>query len=134
MGLDELKAVAADLIKKAEGRKVWCFEGEMGAGKTTLIKHLGDALGVVDVVHSPTFGIVNEYLRVDGGKVFHFDFYRIKHVMEAVDIGVEDYLLSGAYCFIEWPERIATLLPGDRVTIHIKAEDEQHRSIAITVP
>ena len=134
VGLESLNDVAADLLKKAETKKVWCFEGEMGAGKTTLIKQLGDVLGVVDVVHSPTFGIVNEYLRSNGEKVFHFDFYRIRNVMEAVDMGLEDYLYSGSYCFIEWPEKIAALLPDERLTIHITTDDEQHRRIAITVP
>lgn len=130
VGTEGLDSVAGELIEAAGDYRIWCFEGEMGAGKTTLIRQVCARLGVVDVVHSPTFGIVNEYMLNSGGTVFHFDFYRIRHLAEAIDIGIDDYFYSGAYCLIEWPEKIASLLPEQRVTVHLEMDDEQHRNIA----
>lgn len=127
--LNELDAVAHRLL--AEGRRwpVWLFEGEMGAGKTTLIKALCRALGVVSVVQSPTFSIVNEYTTHEGHSVYHFDCYRLRNEAEALDIGIEEYFDSGAYCFIEWPERIASLWPATYYQIHIWADPEGHRTV-----
>lgn len=105
---------------RREGGWVFAFYGKMGAGKTTFVKALCEELGVDDVVNSPTFAIVNEYhSTVLDGPVFHFDFYRIKGIGEAQDIGVDDYFYSGAPCFIEWPELVEDILPEDvrRVTI-----------------
>jgi len=94
----------------------------MGAGKTTLIKVLCHKLGVTDIVQSPTFAIINEYLTPVGESIYHFDFYRIKKAEEAMDIGYEDYIYSGDYCFIEWPELIGGLLPPDAIKVFIEGD------------
>jgi len=113
-------------------RNVFAFYGKMGAGKTTFIKALCDVLGVDDVVNSPTFAIVNEYhSAVLEGPVFHFDFYRIKHVEEAFDIGTDDYFYSGAPCFIEWPELIEPLLPDNAVRVEIEELPDGRRKVTI---
>jgi len=103
---EELEAIAQQLLTLAGNRKVWLFEGEMGAGKTTLIKVLCQQLGVVAGMSSPTFSIVNEYATGGKEKVFHFDLYRLKKNVELADIGFDDYLYSGQYCFIEWPNQV----------------------------
>ena len=113
-------------------RNVFAFYGKMGAGKTTFIKALCDVLGVDDVVNSPTFAIVNEYhSNVLNGPVFHFDFYRIKHVDEAFDIGTDDYFYSGAPCFIEWPELIEPLLPDNAVRVDIDELPDGTRRVTL---
>ncbi len=103
------------IIEKGLDYKIWIFDGEMGAGKTTLIKSICKNLGVFDEVSSPTFSIVNEYKTVDGITVYHFDFYRIKSIEEAYDMGVEDYFSSGNICLIEWPEKIKEILENEIV-------------------
>lgn len=103
---EDLPAVATALIELAGDRKVWLFEGEMGAGKTTLIKVLCKQLGVEAEMSSPTFSIVNEYRRENGQKIFHFDLYRLKQSRELADIGFDDYVYSGHYCLIEWPHQV----------------------------
>lgn len=103
----------------------------MGAGKTTLVKGICSRLGVQDAVSSPTFSLVNEYA-FPGGKVFHFDFYRIRDIVEAYDIGYEDYFGSGQYCLIEWPEKVESLLPEDCTIIHLKAAGPHSRIISWT--
>lgn len=108
--IQELDAVAKELIAFAQGRKFFIFEGEMAAGKTTLIKAFCKALGVEDVVSSPTFSIVNEYV-AGKGLVYHFDCYRLKNIQEAYDIGYEEYFYSGEYCLVEWPSKVEELLP-----------------------
>jgi tRNA threonylcarbamoyladenosine biosynthesis protein TsaE len=130
--MDELSelAPAADLLLNAyPNDRIFCLNGKMGAGKTTFIKAVCERLGVTDKVSSPTFSLVNEYAGADGKKIFHFDFYRIKDQSEALDMGYEDYLYSGAYCFIEWPEKIRELLPQDRVELTI-AEEGEKRSLS----
>ena len=123
---------AVDLRNKS--RNVFAFYGNMGAGKTTFVKALCDVLGVDDVVNSPTFAIVNEYhSAVLEGPVFHFDFYRIKHVEEAFDIGTDDYFYSGAPCFIEWPELIEPLLPDNAVRVEIEELPDGRRKVTIDV-
>ena len=113
-------------------RNVFAFYGKMGAGKTTFIKALCDVLGVDDVVNSPTFAIVNEYhSKVLNGPVFHFDFYRIKQVDEAFDIGTDDYFYSGAPCFIEWPELIEPLLPDNAVRVDIDELPDGTRRVTL---
>src|SRR6218665_2028081 len=97
---------AARELLGATNLKVWQVDGEMGAGKTTLIKAIGEAMGVKEVMSSPTFSIVNEYTAANGQPIYHFDFYRLKKEAEAMDIGVEEYLDSGNYCFLEWSEKI----------------------------
>ena len=109
--LDRIDEIAQQLIQAAGEEKVWIFKGEMGAGKTTLIKSLAKALQVEDQVSSPTFGIVNEYQTSPKGLIFHFDFYRLDDPMEALDIGIEEYFYSGNYCWLEWAEKIAPFLP-----------------------
>ena len=109
-----------EILKTYEPHRVFAFDGQMGAGKTTFIKSLCEAMGTADVVNSPTFAIVNVYdvEQPYRSEVYHFDCYRLKDIREAIDFGAEEYLYSGNYCFIEWPEMIASLLPDD--TVHIK--------------
>lgn len=117
-GLNELSTAAKALLSFAEDEKIIAFEGDMGAGKTTFIKVLCAELGVNEVVTSPTFSIVNEYAAADG-TVYHFDFYRIKNLQEAYDIGYEEYFYSGDFCLVEWPERVAELLPERYIKVSI---------------
>ncbi|MGF1532939.1 MAG: tRNA (adenosine(37)-N6)-threonylcarbamoyltransferase complex ATPase subunit type 1 TsaE [Bernardetiaceae bacterium] len=110
-----------EILAAAKGTPVWLFEGEMGAGKTTLIRQLGAALGVEDPIQSPTFGLVHEYERPNGDLIFHFDFYRIAHPSEALEIGWEEYLNTpNALCWVEWPQRIASLWPDQYVSVHLQ--------------
>ena len=128
--LNELPGAAEKIISIAGNSKVFAFNGQMGAGKTTLIKAICRQLGVDDVTSSPTFSLVNEYRAKSGSVIYHFDFYRIKNESEAYDMGYEDYLYSGNYCFIEWPEKIAELIPQDCVRVEISVEgDARHISI-----
>ena len=121
--LSEIREVAGKIFQICKDTKVWAFEGEMGAGKTTLIKSLCEVAGVSDNVTSPTFSLVNEYRTADDKVFYHFDFYRIKDESEAMDIGVEEYFYSGDYCFVEWPSKIESLLPSEHVLIKITVED-----------
>lgn len=128
--LDELDTVAHRLLGEGRQRSVWLFAGDMGAGKTTLIKALCRVLGVVSTVQSPTFSLVNEYTTHEGHAVYHFDCYRLRNEAEALDIGLEEYLDSGSYCFIEWPERISTLWPAAYFQVSITAEADGQRLIS----
>ena len=120
--IEELPALASK-ITKAYSNKVIAFYGDMSAGKTTFIKYLCQELGVdPSLVNSPTYAIVNEYEARGDQLIFHFDFYRIKDENEAYEIGYENYFYSNHYCFIEWPEKIANLLPENRLQIHIESE------------
>lgn len=125
-GLDQ---AAKTLIEYAPEARILIFEGEMGAGKTTFIKALCREMGVTELVSSPTFSIVNEY-DADGKVIYHFDFYRIRNLQEAYDIGYEEYFYSGDYCFIEWPERVAELLPEHYLKIEITVVNEQQRVLS----
>ncbi len=122
--LAQLPAVAKQLVKSFDGERIIAFYGEMGAGKTTLIKAICEELDVTDTISSPTYSIVNEYRTAKGEKIYHFDFYRIKSADEAYDMGYEEYFYSKAYCFIEWPEKIAELMPltYEKVTIAVQGE------------
>jgi tRNA threonylcarbamoyladenosine biosynthesis protein TsaE len=120
-----LLPAAEKLLATYPGRRVFAFYGKMGAGKTTFIKVISFVLGAMDVVQSPSFAIINEYRTAKGESLFHFDFYRIRKPEEVFDIGYEDYLYSGAYCFIEWPELVEDLLPGDTVKVKIKGKDQR---------
>ncbi|MDQ3191133.1 MAG: tRNA (adenosine(37)-N6)-threonylcarbamoyltransferase complex ATPase subunit type 1 TsaE [Bacteroidota bacterium] len=126
---EELNKAAKELIDFKEDNKVFAFYGEMGAGKTSFIKSICKELGVKDNVTSPTFSIVNEYLTSNNDIIYHFDFYRIDKESEAYDLGFEDYLYSHNYCFIEWPEKIAGLLPKQFIRIEIVEEEQGNRMI-----
>ncbi len=130
--LEEIGAVAEEFIRLAmQEDTVFAFNGQMGAGKTTFIKALCEALGVDEVVTSPTFSIVNEYRSEETGElIYHFDFYRIKKIDEAYDMGCEDYFYSGAVCLIEWPELVEELLPGNTVWVDIRVNDDDTRTIS----
>lgn len=127
--LDKLEAVAKELVVAGKERSIWLFHGEMGAGKTTLIKAICKAMGVHSAMTSPTFSIVNEYEGNNNEVIYHFDCYRLKNEEEAYDIGVEEYLDSGRFCFIEWPEKIASLLPEERFEIKLEIENSTERRI-----
>jgi tRNA threonylcarbamoyladenosine biosynthesis protein TsaE len=123
--LDRIDEMAHLLIQEAGDQKVWIFRGEMGAGKTTLIKSLAKALQVA--VSSPTFGIVNEYQTQAKGLIYHFDFYRLDDPMEALDIGIEEYFYSGNYCWLEWAEKITPFLPEQFFHIELALASETGR-------
>jgi len=131
-GLEDLNRVATEIVSFANQYKVWTLEGEMGAGKTTITKALGEVFGIVDTVNSPTFSIVNEYRDEQHQVYYHFDFYRIKNEAEAQDIGVDEYFYSGDYCFIEWPSLIPSLLPDSHLRLEIEILDENKRRINCT--
>jgi len=126
--LNNLTAKASELISFAKDSRIFLFYGEMGAGKTTFIKSLCENLGVTEPVTSPTFSIVNEYQGRDS-KIYHFDFYRLKNESEALDLGYEEYFYSGAYCFIEWPEKIPNLLPTHYVRVKLEVTGDNSRQI-----
>ena len=129
--LDELRGAATALRSFAAEEKIFVFKGEMGAGKTTFIKVLCAELGVSEVVSSPTFSIVNEYAAGDE-IIYHFDFYRIKNLQEAYDIGYEEYFYSGNLCLIEWPELVAELLPESYIQVQITAHSPTQRTFSFT--
>ena len=128
---DDLLEVAKEILHICENERIFAFYGNLGAGKTTLIKRLCSVLGVAESVSSPTFNLVNVY---DGEEeeIYHFDFYRIKDEMEALNIGAQEYFDSGAYCFIEWPEKIPLLLPEEAVKIQLEIVDSSYREITIS--
>ena len=123
-----------DILEKCGTKRVFAFDGKMGAGKTTFIKHLCEAMGTEDVVNSPTFAIVNVYeVEAKNGnteEVYHFDCYRIKDIREAMDFGAEEYLYSGNYCFLEWAEMIEPLLPEDTIWVKIEVMENGDRSLS----
>jgi tRNA threonylcarbamoyladenosine biosynthesis protein TsaE len=118
--LGDTHAIAGAIAGVVRPRDLIVLVGEMGAGKTTFVKSLGTALGVQDIIQSPTFSIVNEYQTSNNEKVYHFDFYRLEKLEEAYDIGYEHYLSSGNYCFIEWPEKVESLLNFEKADIFIE--------------
>lgn len=122
-----------EILCATEPHRVYAFDAQMGAGKTTFIKSLCEAMGTADVVNSPTFAIINVYdvEQPYRGEVYHFDCYRLKDIREAIDFGAEDYLYSGNYCFIEWPDLIAPLLPEDTVHIQIIPQENGDRKLVI---
>lgn len=130
-GLAELPDVANKLLVFAGAEKIFLFDGEMGAGKTTFIKAFCKVLGIKDSVSSPTYSIVNEY---EGGKntVYHFDFYRIKNIREAYDLGYEEYFYGDGICLIEWPERVEELLPENYINVEISILSESGRCFKFT--
>lgn len=129
--LEEINRAAQQVIAACGDETVWLFEGSMGVGKTTLIKEICKELGVLNTVQSPTFSIVNEYLTDSNETIYHFDCYRLKNVSEAYDIGVEEYLDSENLCLIEWPDKIAELLPKKSIKISITQLSNGKRSIVL---
>lgn len=127
-GIDK---AAHEFIDAMGDRTIFAFYGKMGAGKTTFIKAVCEALGVKDVINSPTFAIVNEYMSGNDEPIYHFDFYRIKRQEEVLDIGYEDYIDSGCVCFMEWPELIEDLLPEDAVKVSIDEMPDGSRRIIL---
>lgn len=130
--LEQLPKIAKEFLKQTSLHKKFVFYGEMGVGKTTLIKELSLQLGVNDVVSSPTFSIVNEYLTKEDCKIYHFDFYRLEDEQEAFDMGYEEYFFSDAYCFIEWPEKIPNLIEDDMIVVKMHL-DENKRVINVLI-
>ena len=128
---EELPQVAEAILAAMNNRTVVVFRGEMGAGKTTLIREIVAALGSTDTVTSPTFAIVNQYRGTNDRPIYHFDFYRIEDIREAYDFGYEEYFYSGELCLVEWPEKIESLLPEEIVTVHIALNDETTRTFEI---
>jgi tRNA threonylcarbamoyladenosine biosynthesis protein TsaE len=128
--LNNLSEIATEIIASAEN-KTLLFFGEMGVGKTTLIKEICKKLGVLDSISSPTFSLVNEYETSKEEKVFHFDFYRITDEEEALDMGIEEYFDNNDWCLIEWPKNIENLLPLDAVQIHLSILDDGKRNIQL---
>jgi tRNA threonylcarbamoyladenosine biosynthesis protein TsaE len=129
--LEDIDQVAQKVIGAAADQKIWVFKGQMGAGKTTLIKAIAKAMSVVDPVSSPTFGIVNEYQTEEGEQIFHFDFYRLEDPKEALDIGIEEYFYSGKICWLEWAERVAQFLPDDFFLISIDSTSATGRTLTL---
>ncbi len=130
-GLDSIDAAAAEFLRQTEGHNLIALYGQMGAGKTTFTTALCKVLGVrEDAVSSPTFAIVNEYKAASGDSVFHFDFYRITKLAEALDIGFYDYMDSGCLCIMEWPENIEELLPEETLKVHISVSDDEVRTLS----
>lgn len=129
--LDQLEQVAKQILEQ-NPNKIILFHGEMGVGKTTLIKVLAKTLGVNDVTSSPTFSLVNEYQTTNNQKVYHFDFYRIKSEIEALDMGADEYLYSGNWCFIEWAEKVINLIPESHSTISISLLPDGKRILSLT--
>lgn len=127
--LSALQKSAKQLLNHFPEERVFAFYGAMGAGKTTFIKAICHELGSSDYVTSPTFALINEYTTVGNSVIYHFDFYRIKKIEEAFDLGYEDYIYSGNYCFIEWPEMIEQLLPEGIVEVRIKEDSKGIRLV-----
>ena len=128
--ISELNLIAKEIIAASKS-KMLLFYGEMGVGKTTLIKEICIELGIEDVANSPTFSLVNEYHTANSEIVYHFDFYRIEDENEAYDIGIEDYFYSDAWCLIEWPQNIENLLPLESTEIHISILENGDRNIQL---
>ncbi|MDE5694524.1 MAG: tRNA (adenosine(37)-N6)-threonylcarbamoyltransferase complex ATPase subunit type 1 TsaE, partial [Alistipes sp.] len=128
---EELPEVAAAIVELLGPRTVVALRGEMGAGKTTLIREIAAQLGAADTVTSPTFAIVNQYKGADGRRICHFDFYRIDDIREAYDFGYEEYFYSGDVCLVEWPEKIEPLLPDDRIEVRIAVDGPTTRTFEV---
>ncbi|MBN2806514.1 MAG: tRNA (adenosine(37)-N6)-threonylcarbamoyltransferase complex ATPase subunit type 1 TsaE [Prolixibacteraceae bacterium] len=132
--LHDLETAAQTFMNMMGTYKVFAFYGEMGAGKTTFIKQVCRLMGVEENITSPTFSIVNEYIASGGNSIYHFDCYRLKNLEEAYNIGAEEYLYSGNYCFIEWPERMEELLPESAIAVKIEVQAKNHRIISVNIP
>ncbi len=131
--IDKVAKQLLDYLKKNSSLKIIVFDGKMGSGKTTLIKEICIQMNVVDEVTSPTFAIINEYVTQDNQPVYHFDFYRLKNIQEAIDIGCEDYFYSGNYCFIEWANIVEPILPDNTLIISINQHSENQRILQLSI-
>ncbi|NOQ27335.1 MAG: tRNA (adenosine(37)-N6)-threonylcarbamoyltransferase complex ATPase subunit type 1 TsaE [Bacteroidales bacterium] len=129
--LSDLSVVADKFLRLLRDKKVFAFFGSMGVGKTTFIKALCNELGVVEIVTSPTFALINEYQTDKVETIYHFDFYRINNIEEVYDFGYEDYFFSGNYCFIEWPDKVAEILPDNVVFVQMLENEDGSRTINI---
>ncbi|MFD2203605.1 tRNA (adenosine(37)-N6)-threonylcarbamoyltransferase complex ATPase subunit type 1 TsaE [Shivajiella indica] len=131
VGIHQIDEVAKEIIGYCTGEHLWVFKGDMGAGKTTLIKAIAKCFGIGDLVSSPTFSIVNEYRNFKNEIFYHFDFYRIEDPKEVLEIGIDEYLDSGHLCWLEWAEKIAEYLPLDFALISIKVDESDLRTITL---
>ena len=131
--LDEIAGTASQVLKAYKDCHVFAFYGEMGAGKTTFIHAFGKAMGVRDVISSPTFSIINQYSLENGQVIYHIDLFRIENEEEALQAGVEDCLISGEYCFVEWPGKVPGIIPDNAVTIHITTIGANTRKLEINM-
>ncbi len=131
--IENIAETAKQFLDSTRGYKKFAFYGNLGAGKTTFIIALCKQLGVVDVICSPTFTIINEYRTGNGSVIYHFDFYRIKNIDELLAIGIEEYFYEDVYSFIEWPEKAENLLPRNIVKVHIKEIDRDKRELEIDI-
>ena len=129
--LNDIKDVAARFLNELDHRKIFAIDAEMGTGKTTFILALLKAMGVEDPDGSPTYSLVNSYQSPKYGKIYHFDVYRLKDEMEALNIGIEEMLYDGGYCFIEWPEKIQNLLPTNTIWVYIRKNESGERIISV---
>ncbi|MBB6327306.1 tRNA threonylcarbamoyladenosine biosynthesis protein TsaE [Algoriphagus iocasae] len=130
-GVDAISTAAKKVVEMAGSEKIWIFKGEMGAGKTTLIKALAEEFHIQDQISSPTFGIVNEYQNDSGDEFYHFDFYRLDDPTESLDIGIEEYFYSQNYCWLEWAEKIAEFLPDQYFLVSIEILSATERKITL---
>ena len=123
--LEQVTSLAKKILVSFPKHKKFLFYGDLGVGKTTLIKELSLQLGVLDVVSSPTFSIINEYNTLNNGKIYHFDFYRLRNEQEAFDIGCEEYFLQDTYCFVEWPNKVPSLITNEMVKVRLDVESKK---------
>ncbi|MDE7375160.1 MAG: tRNA (adenosine(37)-N6)-threonylcarbamoyltransferase complex ATPase subunit type 1 TsaE [Odoribacter sp.] len=129
--LEEINRVAADFLEYVGDRTIFALYGPMGVGKTTFVKAVGECLGVEDDVNSPTFAIVNEYVARTGESVYHFDFYRVNDISEALDFGYEEYFYGGDRCFVEWPEKVGEWLPEGTVNCVFSENEDGSRELRV---
>lgn len=134
LNLQGLEDAATQFLQETGREKIVAFYGEMGAGKTTFIKALCEKMGVVNVVNSPSFAIINEYFTRSGEVIFHIDLYRLKSVTELLDIGYEEYIYGSGYCFIEWPEKAENILPDRLIRVYITRNLDESRLLTIEIP
>jgi tRNA threonylcarbamoyladenosine biosynthesis protein TsaE len=127
-----LHSSVKQLLKETGDSRIFAFYGSMGAGKTTIIKAICEALGAIDMVSSPTFTLVNEYKTSSGESLFHIDFYRIKKQEEVFDFGIEEYLTGDSYCFMEWPELVEEILPEETVKVKISVDEHEQRTLTLS--
>jgi tRNA threonylcarbamoyladenosine biosynthesis protein TsaE len=128
-----ISTAAKEFIKILDKNKVVALHGEMGAGKTTFVHAVCEAMNVTDAIGSPTFSIINQYQTTDGNTIYHIDMYRLKDEEEAIQAGVEDCLYSGNYCFVEWPDKAPGIFPADTLHIHIAAVENETRKLTINL-